>query len=90
MATKHGNKSYFQILVDPNRAELIMQQAEKAGQKPTAWIRDALYEVLKRKLPSSIYDEALAKDEVTWRETVRRRVEGRLKNKKDSVDTTND
>ena len=90
MATKHGNKSYFQILLDPNRAELVTEQAEKAGQKPTAWIRDALYEVLKRKLPSSIYDEALAKDEVTWRETVRRRVEGRLKNKKDSADAAND
>ena len=90
MATKHGSKLYFQILIDPNRGQLVMDLAEKAGQKPTAWIRDALYEVLKRKLPSSIYDEALAKDEVTWRETVRRRVEGRLKNKKDSADAAND
>lgn len=84
MATRHGNKSYFQILLDPNRAALIMEQAEKAGQKPTAWIRDALYEVLRRKLPTSLYDEALAKDEVAWRETVRKRVEGRLKNKKEA------
>ena len=90
MATKHGNKVYMQLLIDPNRGQLVMDLAEKAGQKPTAWIRDALYEVLKRKLPSSIYDEALAKDEVTWRETVRRRVEGRLKNKKDSADAAND
>jgi len=87
MATKHGNKAYFQILLDPNRADLIVEQAEKAGVKPTAWIRDALYETLKRKLPSSIYDEATAKDEVTWRETVRRRVEGRLKNRKDADNT---
>ena len=88
MATRHGNKSYFQILLDPNRAGLIMELSEQAGVKPTAWIRDALYEVLKRKLPSSVYDEALAKDEVTWRETVRKRVEGRLKNKKESKEAT--
>ena len=88
MATRHGNKSYFQILLDPNRADLIMQLSEQAGVKPTAWIRDALYEVLKRKLPSSVYDEATAKDEVTWRETVRKRVEGRLKNRKDPKEST--
>jgi hypothetical protein len=88
MATRHGNKSYFQILLDPNRADLVMQLSDQAGVKPTAWIRDALYEVLKRKLPSSVYDEALAKDEVTWRETVRKRVEGRLKNRKDSKEST--
>ena len=88
MATRHGNKVYMQLLIDPNRGQLIMDLADQAGVKPTAWIRDALYEVLKRKLPSSVYDEALAKDEVTWRETVRKRVEGRLKNKKDSKEPT--
>jgi len=90
MATRHGNKSYFQILLDPHRAELIVQQADQAGVKPTAWMRDALYETLKRKLPSSIYDEATAKDEVTWRETVRKRVEGRLRSKKESKESSGD
>jgi hypothetical protein len=78
----------MQLLVDPHRGQLIIELAEQAGVKPTAWIRDALYEVLKRKLPSSQYDEALAKDEVTWRETVRKRVEGRLNNKKASKAST--
>ena len=31
MALKHGNKSYYQVLIDPNRAELIEKQAEKEG-----------------------------------------------------------
>ena len=31
MALKHGNKTYMQILLDPNRAKLAQEQAEQEG-----------------------------------------------------------
>ena len=36
MALKHGNKSYYQVLIDPNRAELIEKVADKEGMRGTA------------------------------------------------------
>lgn len=78
MALKHGNKTYLQILLDPNRAELVNKLAAEDGLRATAWIRGAVYNELQRQLPSSIYKEAEAKDEAVWRESVRRRVEGRI------------
>ena len=77
MALKHGNKTYLQILLDPHRAELVQLKAKEDGIRATAWIRNAVYNELQRQLPSSIYKEAVAKDEAVWRESVRRRVEGR-------------
>ena len=61
MALKHGNKSYYQVLIDPNRAELIEKQAEKEGMRGTAWVRKVAYEALQREYPSSEYKIAEAK-----------------------------
>ena len=55
MALRHGNKSYYQVLIDPNRAELIEKAAEKKGIKGTAWVREVAYEALEREFPSSEY-----------------------------------
>lgn len=77
MALKHGNKTYMQLLLDPNRAELVATEAEKEGIRPSAWVRKVVYSKLENSLPSSVYKEAEAKDEVVWRESVRKRVEGR-------------
>ena len=57
----------------------MQELAEKDGKRATAWIRDAIYETLKRVYPASIYNEAAAKDDAEWRQSVRRRVEGRQK-----------
>ena len=78
MALKHGNKIYLQILLDPHRAQLVSDRAKEEGIRATAWIRKAIYNDLQRKLSSSVYKEAVAKDEAMWRESVRRRVEGRI------------
>ena len=43
MAIKHGNKSYFQVLLDPNRSELIEELASLEGIKGKAWIRNLVY-----------------------------------------------
>ena len=77
MALRHGNKSYYQVLIDPNRAELIEKSAEKKGIKGTAWVRGVAYEALEREFPSSEYKIAEAKDELMWRESVQRRIDGR-------------
>mgnify|MGYP003116841540 FL=1 len=77
MALRHGNKSYYQVLIDPNRAELIEKSAEKKGIKGTAWVREVAYEALEREFPSSEYKIAEAKDELMWRESVQRRIDGR-------------
>ena len=77
MALKHGNKSFYQVLIDPNRAELIEKQAEKEGIRGTAWVMKVAYEALQREYSSSENKIAEAKDELMWRESVQRRIEGR-------------
>ena len=88
MALKHGNKIYLQLLLDPNRAKLVLERAKGKEIRATAWIRDAVYKELERELPASVYKEAKAKDEAVWRESVRRRVEGR--NNPETDDSHND
>ena len=43
----------------------------------TAWGRNVAYEELQRKFSSSEYKIAEAKDELMWRESVQRRIDGR-------------
>ncbi len=61
MAIRHGNKTYMQILLDPHRAKLLFDLAEKASTRPTAWIRNAVYKALEREYPAAVYNEAVAK-----------------------------
>ena len=83
MAIRHGNKQYFQVLLDPNRAELVQEEASKNRQRATAWIREAVYAELKRVTSASVYSEAEAKDLARWRQSVRSQVEGRTKQNDD-------
>ena len=55
MAIRHGNKTYMQILLDPHRAKLLFDLAEKASTRPTAWIRNAVYKALEREYLSLIH-----------------------------------
>lgn len=79
----HGNKAHLHVLIDPNRAELVFEKAAAADQRPAAWIREAVYSELKRVCPSSIYNEAVAKDQALWQSSIRNRIEGRA-NQKDN------
>ena len=81
MPQLHGNKAHLHILIDPNRAELVFEKAAEADQRPAAWIREAVYSELKRVYPTSVYTEAMAKDQVQWRSSIRNRVEGRANQK---------
>ena len=53
----------------------------KEDKRATAWIREAIYSELKRSSPTSVYNEAMAKDQAEWRQSIRKRVEGRIKQK---------
>ena len=59
MAIRHGNKTYMQILLDPHRAKLLFDLAEKASTRPTAWIRNAVYKALEREYPAAIPSKRL-------------------------------
>ena len=78
MTTKNGKKDYFQLLLDPNRSKLLTLIAVKRGVRTTSSIRDIVYKEMERTLPSWLYQEALAKDEALWRQSVRNRVEGKI------------
>ncbi len=80
MTIQHGNKDYYQILLDPNRSLLIKQFADKKGIKRNAYIRDIIYEHLERNLPKHIYKEADARDKLAWQASVSRRIKARKKN----------
>lgn len=61
MAIRHGNKIYFQILLDPARAELVSVLAKAQGVRPTSWIRSIVYERLAEDC-QQIYLDAVDKD----------------------------
>ena len=82
MAGQHGSRKYFQVLLQPHRAELVEELAEEKKVRATELIRQFVYQALERDLPASIYKQAEAADQAVWRQAVRNRVEGRTKNRK--------
>jgi|TARA_Y100000592_G_scaffold74664_1_gene116484 hypothetical protein len=84
MAIRHGNKTYMQILLDPNRAELLANLADGLKVRPTGWIRDVIYKELERCVPSDAYAAALEKDKQAWQDSIQRRVEGRMRSRKEA------
>ena len=86
MAGQHGSRRYYQVLLQPNRAELVDQIAAEMGIRSTELIRRFVYQSLERDLPASVYKAASAEDEAVWRQAVRNRVEGRTKSRRESKD----
>ena len=58
----HGKKRYFQVLLDPARAELVDDLAEQLDVRPTSLIRDMVYAYLERTYAAEVYVEAASKD----------------------------
>lgn len=81
MPVRQGQKWYVQVLLDLNRYRLLEQLAEKRGRKVTAVIRDLVYQGLQAELPASDYKAAETADAALWAESVRRRVQGRMRSK---------
>jgi len=77
MAQKHGNKNYYQVLIDPHRSKLIEKVAKEENMRGTAWVRQAAYEKLQKVMNTGEYKIAEAKDDLLWRQSVQRRIEGR-------------
>lgn len=76
MAAKHGNRVYVQVLLEPNRGELFLEDAEAAGLKASAHMRKIIYDYLQKKYPER-YFLAEEKDKQKWQEAVQARLEGR-------------
>ena len=79
MATKHGNRVYIQVLLEPFRGELFVQEAKAQGIKPSALIRQLVYDYLAETTDENTYCEALASDKQKWQDAVDSRLEGRRK-----------
>jgi hypothetical protein len=81
MPLNHGNKFYCQLLIDPHRYKLAESLASQEGKKVTAYLRELVYAGLA--LRSAEYQNAKEADEEAWRESVKRRVEGRMRSKQE-------
>lgn len=83
MPLNHGNKFYCQLLLDPHRYKLAEKLAADQGKKVTGLLREMVYQALEEALPSTEYKAAETADEAAWRESVKRRVEGRMRSKQE-------
>ena len=90
MPLRHGSKIYCQLLLDANRYKLAEQLAAAEGKKVTGMLREMVYAALEKALPASEYKAALAADEAVWRESVKKRVEGRLRSKQEQGESDKD
>jgi hypothetical protein len=80
MPLNHGNKYYCQLLLDPHRYRLAEGLAKAENRKVTAVLRDMVYAALEKAMPEH-YETAKKADENAWKESVKRRVEGRMRSK---------
>ena len=81
MATKHGNKVYIQLLLDPARALLLEQIAEDKGMKLSALARQAIYDWVGFMTEPEVFKAAEELDEARWRQSVQKRLEGRKRSR---------
>ena len=82
MATKHGNRVYIQVLLEPFRGELFIEEAAALGVKPSALIRDLVYDYLASMTDAEAYADAMLNDKQKWQDAVDARLEGRAKNRR--------
>tara|TARA_R100000353_G_scaffold80167_1_gene60399 strand:+ start:215 stop:514 length:300 start_codon:yes stop_codon:yes gene_type:complete len=82
MATKHGNRVYIQVLLEPYRGELFMEEAAALGVKPSALIRDLVYDYLALMTNEEAYADAEMNDKQKWKDAVNARLEGRARNRR--------
>ena len=85
MATKHGNRVYVQLLLEPFRGQLLLEHAEEKGVKPSALIREIVYEYIAQTVSEEKYTGALIKDKQKWQEAVDARLVGRAKSRREKI-----
>lgn len=89
MATKHGNRVYIQVLLEPFRGELFIKEAEAKDIKPSALIRKLVYDYVAECVEEEEYAAAVAKDEEKWKEAVKARTEGKAEMRRTSEERIN-
>ena len=90
MAATHGRRRYLQILLEPTRAELLDEMAKEKGMRLTGLARELIYDGIRRATSVPVYKEAEARDQAIWRESVRNRIEGRTKKRKEIEESAGD
>lgn len=80
-SSMHGHKRRFQVLLDPNRAELFDQLAQKEQLKTAAFLRDQLYEALELLVPRARYNKAAKADAQVRSAWIERQADLRRKSK---------
>ena len=74
----HGHRKHLQVLLSPNRAKLFIEDAEKVLKiKPSALIRNIIYEYLKTAIDPKEYEAAATLDAEDWQKSVQNRLQGR-------------
>ena len=71
-------------------AELVEQLAVREGKRVTAYLRDMVYAALEKAVPGSEYRAAEAADHAAWADSVKRRVQGRMRTKQPEADSNID
>lgn len=90
MAGTHGRRKYLQILLEPHRAEILQALADEKGMRLTGLAREMIYDGIRKASSILEYREAEAKDAAVWRESVRNRIEGRTKKRKEIEESAGD
>ncbi len=84
MTSKHGSRVYVQVLLEPNRGKLFLEDAEKLNKKPSALMRDIVYEYIKQVMPQQEACAAI-KDKEVWQAAVQSRLDGRARNRANAL-----
>lgn len=79
MARLHGSKAYYQLLLDPHRAQLLEELAADAGMRTTAYARELLYSAIRRSTDATAYGLAEAEDQALRRKSIQKQVQGRTR-----------
>lgn len=82
MPCRHGQKTYVQLLLDPIKADLLIDEQEKAGYKKLSdYLRSVLYQYIEESRPD-VYRMDKSLKGLSWSEKVKRRVDGSNKKSK--------
>jgi|TARA_X000001382_G_C3014000_1_gene129437 hypothetical protein len=90
MATKHGNRVYIQVLLEPYRGELFLLEAEKQNLKPSALLRQLAYDYVAENVDEEAYCDAIIKDKQKWQEAVDARLLGRAQSRAAVIESSNE
>ena len=77
MASIYGNRVYVQILLDEHRGQMFLADAKLQNKKPSAWMREVVYQYLERAWGESAYQEAAYKDLQNYQKGINARLVGR-------------